>query len=77
MLFRSPYVSFESLIVLGDAVIAATSKQPVLAKDRDAAAIYQDLVKFVERFIKMHFSLGLSLSDLMSVSNKPKINRFL
>ena len=48
----APYVSFESLIVLGDAVIAATSKQPVLAKDRDAAAIYQDLVKFVERFTR-------------------------
>lgn len=32
----APYVSFESLIVLGDAVITATSKQPVLAKDRDA-----------------------------------------
>ena len=36
--------------MLGDAVIAATSKQPVLAKDRDAAAIYQDLVRFVEQF---------------------------
>lgn len=45
-------VSFESLIVLGDAVITATSKQPVLAKDRDAAAIYQDLVKFVEQFTR-------------------------
>ena len=44
----APYV--KSLIVLGDAVIAATSKQPVLAKDRDAAAIYQDLVRFVEQF---------------------------
>ena len=48
----APYVSFESLIVLGDAVITATSKQPVLAKDRDAAAIYQDLVKFVEQFTR-------------------------
>ena len=48
----APYVSFESLIVLGDAVIAATSKQPVLAKDRDAAAIYQDLVRFVEQFTR-------------------------
>lgn len=47
-----PVCFFESLIVLGDAVITATSKQPVLAKDCDAAAIYQDLVKFVEQFTR-------------------------
>ena len=49
----APYVSFESLIVLGDAVITATSKQPVLAKDRDAAAIYLEKGDFKKNLARI------------------------
>lgn len=40
------HMSLSSLVVLGDAIITAVSKQPSLSRGRDTAAIHRDLVMF-------------------------------
>lgn len=44
----SAHVSLRTLIVLGDAIITAMSRQPALSQGRDAVTIYHDLIRFVE-----------------------------
>lgn len=48
----SSHVSLESLVILGDAVMSATSKQPMLAQKRDGKMIYRDFVRAVEHMPK-------------------------
>ena len=48
----APYVSFESLIVLRGCRHYCYEQTASISQDRDAAAIYQDLVKFVEQLTR-------------------------
>lgn len=41
------HVPFESLIALGDSIITAMARQPILADKRDATVIHRDFVTFV------------------------------
>ncbi|WP_243387760.1 hypothetical protein [Bifidobacterium felsineum] len=46
------HVSLRSLIILGDAIITAVHRQPLLAQNRDGSSIYRDFVLSVERMPK-------------------------
>lgn len=46
------HLTLESMIVLGDAIITATSRQAMLAQGRDVSAIHRDLVGFTDTLPK-------------------------
>ncbi|WP_241519565.1 hypothetical protein [Bifidobacterium callitrichidarum] len=70
----STHLSFASLVVLGDAIVAATSSQPRLARGRDADAVYADLVRFTQKLplFKGRESCIKALPLIMPGSGSPK-----
>ncbi|KAB7788214.1 hypothetical protein [Bifidobacterium cebidarum] len=46
------HISLRSLVILGDAIITAIRRQPVLAQNRDGSSIYRDFVVSLEHMPK-------------------------
>ena len=70
----SAHVSLRTLIVLGDAIITAMSRQPALSQGRDAVTIYHDLIRFVEELphFKGRTMCVRALSLIMPGVDSPK-----